>query len=327
MAALGEKNGASVQRNSRKRSNLWTCGTCSVMWTECKCSESMQSQSISSILKSCKGLSKDHLQHMNVFIYFSYRRWSSPYSERNFTAAVFPPFEGWYPAWIQPKDGKAVNLPGYEKAVLQVLVRFQDGTSMEGVITRGGELIVSNRASTPRLGVFVDADVAKTQADVMPVARMLTMEEIRSGARGMVHGSVIGQNNGRKVSHIVADNGDGGYRVMTYPRGGYDAVNVVTLPQRRVKEFVPQYVEEFKLRHKRRFTKAVARSIHPYLESFFERARAADIQQRAARSPAVDRPSADALLKDAVKNLEVLNEVMRASGHADGEGHSAGRRS
>lgn len=326
MAGLGEKNGAAGGRN--KRSNLWKCGTCGVTWTECKCRLTEATESINSILKSCKGLSdkadKEHLLHLNVFVYFSYRRWASPHTAKQFSAAVFPPFEGWHAAWIQPKGNKAKKIKPIEHSMLQVLLRFQDGTSMEGFISRGGELILQNPAASPRLGVFLDPDVAKFEYEVMPVSKMLTMNEIITGIRGNVIGSVMGQNNGRRMSHIVSDDGEGGYRMMKYPRDDYDEASIMTLPHKRVKAVVPQCVEEFKFRHRRRFTKEVARSIHPFLESFFERARASDLEQRAARFPVVDRPSADVLLKNVMKNLEVLNRVMQENRRKDGGGGSAG---
>lgn len=115
------------------------------------------------------------------------------------------------------------------------------------------------------------------------------------------------------MSHIVGDDGFGGYEMLKYPVGDYNAVDIVTVAQQKVKEFVPQYVEEYKCRNRRQFTKAVVRSIHPYLESFFERTRASDLEQRAAQSPIANRPTPEELLKEVILGLNVLNDVVRVS--------------
>lgn len=302
----------------RKRSTIRQCGTCNVSWSECECEETDATESINSILASCKGLGdKEHLWHMNVFVYFSYRRWSAPYTARNVSPAAFPPFEGWYPAWIQPARGPAVRIKGFEDSVIEVLLRFHDATSMDGFITREGELIVANPAASPRNGVYLNGDDEPLlQMDVMPVARMFTLDEIVSGGRGRVHGSAGGCNNGRKVSHIVRDDGVGGYDMLKYPERDYAAVDVVTVAKKKVKEFVPQYVEEYRSRRRRQFTKAVVRSIHPYLESFLEQTRASDLEQRAAQSPVGSGPTTKALLKEVVLGLGVLNDAVQASASA-----------
>lgn len=163
----------------RKRSTIRRCGVYNIAWSECTCAETYTAEAIHGILASCKGLvDKEHLWHMNVFVYFSYRRWSAPYTPRIFSVVAFPPFEGWHPAWVRPIGGPACDVKGLGDSVVEILLRFQDGTSMDVFITRAGELIVANPAASPRNGIYLDPNEQFLQMDVMPVARMLTLEEI-----------------------------------------------------------------------------------------------------------------------------------------------------
>ncbi len=318
MAAIPDgQNGASGadgrRYRNRMRSKTRLCGVCGVSWSACTCPDDDKTESVSHILASCRGLEEAHSRHLCVFVYFSYRRWSAPFLEECFSASCFPCFEGWYSAWIKPMGNPARKVTGFEDAVLEVALCFQDSTSMLGFITRVGELVVVNPAASPRHGVFLDPHVAVLQMDTMPVARMFTMAEIESGSRGYVHGSLVGENNGRKVSHIVRDDGAGGYVMQKYPQQEYGRVEFATVPQTKVKEYTPAYFEEFRWRNRRRFTKSVANSMHSYLESFIERATSADIAMRAAMHPTGELDSPEKLVQDVVSSLSGLRTILEVT--------------
>lgn len=312
MAGAGNMEARKYRIRSRSRSQV--CGKCAETWNDCQCGDDERTESVASILASCKGLEDLHSRHLCVFIYISYRRWASSLNDDLFSAACLPPYEGWYGAWIKPNGSAARRVQGFEDAVLDCNICFHDNTQQVGYITRNGELVLVNAASTPRHGVYLDPHVAALQMDIVPVTQLLTLSEITSGIRGHVHGSATGENNGRKVSHIVREDGADAFLMYKFPDEDPSQVQFESVNRERLRAFAPGLFEEYRSRNRRRFTKAVANSMQPYLESFCARAKMDDTASREAQTSTAGLGDTPKLMSDVMTNLKKLKDIIAANG-------------
>ena len=293
----------------KPRSRTHQCGKCYKTWNICACPDDERTESISSILSTCKGMEEVHRRHLCVFLYIPYRRWASALTETLFSAACIPCYEGWSGAWIRPSGACAQKVSGVEDPVLECHVCFHDEASQIGYITRDGSLVLVNPAVNPRHGVFLDPMIARVQMDVIPVSQMFTLDEIESGNRGTVHGTVAGQNNKRRVTHIVSTEQDGTFRMQKFPQSDPSKIEFVSVDRQKVLKFLPSMREEYLWRNKKRFSKYVANSMQPYLESFCAKARADMMAEREAANLGISETlgSPPNYMKDVVDCLLKLN--------------------
>lgn len=121
------------------------------------------------------------------------------------------------------------------------------------------------------------------------VSRRLTMAEIDTGVRGLVHG-VRGSRypgNACKVSHIVALGGKGGGALcMRFEDVGKKETRMVKVDVEAFQEYGAELIKEVQERAALRWTSEAAGETRPFLEAFFAKAMTSDrlIRERIAEA-------------------------------------------
>lgn len=329
-------NGGEASRRRRMRSlppssssarNAQRCGKCGLARGICRCNPDMPMETVAELLQSCRGLSAGHLQHLHVFVYIPYRRWAASLPDEQFGAVCMPPYEGWYGCWVRPSGAPPRRVGGFDEPVLQVDLRFHDRSAQRAFITRGGHLVAVVPAISPRFGVPLDARTTSLQFETLDTARLLTLDEIVLGIRGAVRGSCAPKNNGRKVSHVVGDDGAGSFVLRRIPKSDYEEVEFAHIPYNVVREYAPEIVNEYVFRHRPSLTKPAATALLPYLEGFFLRATQCDLAAREANKPVAEFKGSSELshiAKSHVVSLKKIVALMDAeNGNAENEANIA----
>lgn len=145
----------------------------------------------------------------------------------------------------------------------------------------------------PLDGVLVSKAGKQKSRATVDISHTLTLEEIESGIRGVVHGSVMSKNNGRKVSHITSIQQDESVLCSLLPKTdkSVSARETVRISSSRVRKFVPELLHEFNHRVEQRFTVREASFILKFVNALFLRANENDFSVREAIRLALRTPS------------------------------------
>lgn len=303
------------------------CGQCGLVWQDCACGAAALTESVSAILSWRRDNDIVPSEHMCVHVYHPYRRWMSRLIvEDSYSRVCLPPSEGWYGGWIDvPAGSGGVRVAGMDGVVLAVTVRYCDGTSQRAFITRQGDLVLAVPGDSIMRGVQLDMAGAAPALEAVSVTQGLTAHEIRTGSRGFVHGSRVGHNNGRTVSHARCTSARDArvLHLVQIPERPGEECGVEAVAVDRVAKYAPFLHEELTARVERRFSKEDAVHVGMFLERFFARARAADAAARSAMARATPRAPDDAETRGAMR--EVFARLQRLRSAAAEAERNAGR--
>lgn len=302
-----------------------TCGSCAKKWRECKCNADSRTDSVASLFLNEDIFADKEHRHTCVFLYHPYQRWSIRDGQglKEFSLALLPLWEGWYAAWLKPELDFPIEVSWSEKPVLQVSLRYVNGSFLDGFIDTEGRLFLSVPGVRPPEGKDYDEDRGLIRVAVS-VCQGLTMDEIRTSSRGIVYGGRSAPNSWRKVSHVLREQ-DGKCVVKLLAEKEDEPGAEAVIETERVQQYVPQFLEEVKWRGRRRFRRALAKSVQQYLHALFERARLNDkaVRYALARGWMEGLTSPKSLIKDVVREVNALARGVEVEpGSEDSKGQS-----
>lgn len=136
------------------------------------------------------------------------------------------------------------------------------------------------RPTQPRSGLEELAAADTPAPVVVSASHRLSADEIASGVRGPVHGTVAPGNNGCLISHVVSEVTPGGDLVcMHYGRAGAAGREEV-LSRADVQATAPALMAEFEERWRRKCDVASAGALASTLSNFFRRCQENDARVR-----------------------------------------------
>jgi hypothetical protein len=200
-----------------------------------------------------------------------------PRKPGNFRLEDMPVFSGWRNAWFQVY--RVMVIAGYSEPVVRGTLHWHNNSCHRAWITSDGNLVVSLRPEYPRRGLEAVADETDPVHAVVSASHRLTDEEIATASRGAVHGAVVGENNGCRVSHVTDETVDGAFLCMLYGPVGIPGMTEV-LSQEVVASHVPQLAAEYQHRMCCRFPEEFADQLAKYLDAFFSRCQVNDAHAR-----------------------------------------------
>jgi len=191
---------------------------------------------------------------------------------------------------------------------------------MRGFITRTGQLIAIQGASSPNKGINLDPVRSEYCFEIIDVSRLLTLNEINSGIRGALYKTYKNRDPPRAVSNIISShkdsNGQDMFTMRKIPYDDYDEVQRVEVAANLVEKIVPQTVAEWKYRKMAlNFSKNEVKVITPYFDSLFKNAMDSDKAAREGYNAQLpDRKKAEAK-----KLFDNYTQLMKIDGVAKGK--------
>jgi hypothetical protein len=245
-----------------------------------------RSVSAADLLKTIDVIGADASRlHLFVHVYLEYARQHYAIHFPH-TVQGMPVFGGWRNAWLEILSIAVV--PGVDGRVLHVNLRWHDGSAHPAFITSDGALIMQLICDSekhgirtnvaPQTGDGSDANgVPVRRRTVVSVSHSLSAAEIASSSRGPVHGSVKGQNNERKVSHVTGVSSEG---LIVCER--YDGSLREEILPSRIQHYAPALLSEYYYRCEPRWNGTEAAAILAFVAAFFRRSATNDGAVRAA---------------------------------------------
>lgn len=201
-----------------------------------------------------------------------------PREKERFSLAHQPAYAGWRAAWFQIHA--LDHAGGARGPLVKGELRWPDGSSHNASITQDGTLVMRLRPTQPRAGLEELAAADAPAPVVVSASHRLTADEIASGVRGPVHGTVAPGNNGCLVSHVVSEVSPGGDLVCMHYGGAAAAGREEVLPRAEVQATAPALLAEFEERRRPKCAEVSAAALVSTLGNFFRRCEENDARVR-----------------------------------------------
>lgn len=205
-------------------------------------------------------------------------RTTLPREKEPFSLAHQPASAGWRAAWFQIHA--LDHAGGARGPLIRGALRWPDGSGHNASITPDGALVMHLRPTQPRAGLEELAAADAPAPVFVSASHRLSADEIATGVRGPVHGTVAPGNNGCRVSHIVSEVTFGGDLVCMHYGGAAAAGDKEVLSRSDVLATAPALLTEFEERRRPKCAEASTGALASTLSHFFRRCEENDARVR-----------------------------------------------